>query len=399
MGAAGDPRADPHQGRAVIEAWRGVAAALVMYVHFWAFSAQDWPPLRLAHTGVDLFFVVSGFVFAPYLFGRPLAWRAHAVRRFFRIYPAYLAALAVYAGMKAANGQPLLFMAEHLSFLHVQSKEMAFYYNPPFWSLPAEVEFYLVLPLLAGAARAAHRRWGAPGPQVLVLALLAAAAALRWALGWGSDGQAQNMAFIALHHLPGVLVEFLLGAVAWLVSAPKVRALPGPAPRGGARKLGTTRRFLESTRPLSPWLRCFMAAAGLAGWTALALWFGRVGDAGVDASPARGLVGALAAVCFALMVAASVRTMAPPAGPPSPGLRAGLHTLAQWSGRLSYGVYLFHMAALRLAETWAPGWGLSFAEVRVLAVVLTLAMAAAVYLAWENPWRLLGRRWAARLET
>ena len=142
-----------------------------------------------------------------------------------------------------------------------------------------------------------------------------------------------------------------------------------------------------------------MAAAGLAGWTALALWFGRVGDAGVDASPARGLVGTLAAVCFALMVAASVGTMDPPAGPPSPGLRAGLHTLARWSGRLSYGVYLFHMAALRLAETWAPGWGLSFAEVRVLAVVLTLAMAAAVYLAWENPWRLLGRRWAARLET
>jgi len=234
---------------------------------------------------------------------------------------------------------------------------------------------------------------------VLVLALLAAAAALRWALGWSSDGQAQNMAFIALHHLPGVLVEFLLGAVAWLVSAPKVRALSGTAPRGGARQLGTAGRFLESTRPLSPWLRCFMAAAGLAGWTALALWFGRVGDAGVDASPARGLVGALAAACFALMVAASVRTMAPPAAPPSPGLRAGLHTLAQWSGRLSYGVYLFHMAALRLAETWAPGWGLSFAEVRVLAVILTLAMAAAVYLAWENPWRLLGRRWAARLET
>ncbi len=371
MGASAAERALPHEGNAVIEAWRGVAAALVMYVHFWAFSAQDWPPLRLAHTGVDLFFVVSGFVFAPYLFGRALPWRTHAVRRFFRIYPAYLAALAVYAGMKAANGQPLLFLAEHLSFLHVQSKEMAFYYNPPFWSLPAEVEFYLVLPLLAGVARAAHRRWGAAGPQVLVLALLTAAAALRWALGWSSDGQAQNMAFIALHHLPGVLVEFLLGAVAWLVS---LRTLPS-------------------------WFKFSLAATGLTAWSALALWFGRVGDAGVDASPARGMVGALAALCFALMVAASVRTMAPPAGPPSPGLRAGLHTLAQWSGRLSYGVYLFHMAALRLAETWAPGWGLSFAEVRVLAVVLTLAMAAAVYLAWENPWRLLGRRWAARLET
>ena len=158
------------------------------------------------------------------------------------------------------------------------------------------------------------------------------------------------MAFIALHHLPGVLVEFLLGAVAWLVSAPKVRALPGPAPRGGARKLGTARHFLESTRPLSPWLRCFMAAAGLAGWTALALWFGRVGDAGVDASPARGLVGALAAVCFALMVAASVRTMAPPAGPPSGtpgGWSAGWPPQPRPAGRAAHAGAVVRAAELR----------------------------------------------------
>jgi peptidoglycan/LPS O-acetylase OafA/YrhL len=70
--------------------------------------------------------------------------------------------------------------------------------------------------------------------------------------------------------------------------------------------------------------------------------------------------------------------------------------LALWAGHLSYGVYLFHMAALRAAEAWAPGWGLG--GTRALAVVLTLAIAAAVYLAWENPWRLFGRRWAERLK-
>jgi peptidoglycan/LPS O-acetylase OafA/YrhL len=367
-----------------VEAWRGVAAWMVVYTHFWAFSSIDWAPLRLAHTGVNLFFVVSGFVFAPYLFGRRLNWQAHAVRRLFRLYPAYLLALGVYAGLKAAEDQPLRYLAEHLTFLHVQSKEMAFYYNPPFWSLPAEVEFYLALPLLAGVARLADYWWGVRARDALLLGLLLGAAGLRWALGWASDAQAQNAAFIALHHLPGVLVEFLLGAAAWRVST---RSLP----------------FIA---------RFSMVLVGMAGWAALAVWFAQVGDAGLEAGPARGLIGAMSAVCFALMVAGTVRSAGPgtaatplssvavtaggQTGPWARQVRAGLMALALWAGHLSYGVYLFHMAALRAAEAWAPGWGLG--GTRALAVVLTLAIAAAVYLAWENPWRLFGRRWAERLK-
>jgi len=361
-----------------------VAAWLVVYAHFWAFSGTDWAPLRMAHTGVNLFFVVSGFVFAPYLFGRVLHLQAHAVRRFFRIYPAYLLALSVYMAMKATAGQPLLYVAEHLTFLHVQSKDMAFYYNAPFWSLPAEVEFYLALPLLAGVARLADYWWGVRARDALLLGLMLGAAGLRWVLGWASDTQAQNAAFIALHHLPGVLVEFLLGAAAWRVST---RSLPLIA--------------LSS-----------MVLVGVAGWAALAVWFARVGDAGLEASSLRGLLGATSAVCFALMVAGSVRSarlgtaatplssVAVPAGslsrPWARQVRAGLMALALWAGHLSYGVYLFHMAALRAAEAWAPGWGLG--GTRALAVVLTLTIAAAVYLAWENPWRLFGRRWAERLK-
>ena len=357
----------------VVEAWRGVAAWMVVYTHFWAFSGTDWPALRLAHTGVNLFFVVSGFVFAPYLFGRPLDLRAHAVRRFFRIYPAYVAALTVYAALKAAEGQPLRYLAEHLTFLHVQSKEMAFYYNPPFWSLPAEVEFYLALPLLAGLARQASDLWGPRGPLGLLVGLLLAAAALRWALGLASDSAAQNAAFIALHHLPGVLVEFLLGAMAWRVSMSSLSSL----------------------------MRLGMLGLGLTAWLGLATWYGQVGDAGVEAGPLRGLMGAATAVCFALMVAATAHTaQATRVGAAASGTdaRRAWTGLALWAGRLSYGVYLFHMAALRLAEGWAAGWGWGAGAVKWLAVVMTLAMAAVVYLAWEDPWRRFGRRWAARLK-
>jgi hypothetical protein len=52
----------------------------------------------------------------------------------------------------------------------------------------------------------------------------------------------QNAAFIALHHLPGVLVEFLLGGLAWHMS----------------------------TRSLPKAQRLALAVLGLAGWWALA---------------------------------------------------------------------------------------------------------------------------------
>jgi peptidoglycan/LPS O-acetylase OafA/YrhL len=356
----------------MVEAWRALAAWLVVYTHFWAFSGTDWPALRLAHTGVNLFFVVSGFVFAPYFFGRPLNWKAHAVRRFFRIYPAYLVAVGVYVAIKAHAGQPLLHVAEHLTFLHVQSKEMAFYYNPPFWSLPAEVEFYLALPVLAGWVRLVDYWWGPTGGRVLFLLMLAGAAGLRWSLGWASDGPAENAAFIALHHLPGVLMEFLLGAAAWKVSR----------------------------RALSPKALFLLVVSGLSGWWWLAVWFGQVGDAGVDASPLRGLVGAMAAVCFAALVAGTTCAMSSTqrsqAAAGHVGVN-GLRCLALWAGRLSYGVYLFHMAALHLAQGWAAAWGWGTGGTRWLAVALTLGIAAVVYLAWEDPWRRFGRRWAAKI--
>ena len=135
-----------------VEAWRGAAAWLVVYAHYW--SAAAWSPdfLRFAFTGVDLFFVLSGFVFAPYFFGKPLQARPFWIRRFFRIYPAYVLALLLYMGLRWSEGGALLYVWEHFTFMYLQSREMTFYYNPVFWSLPSEVAFYLVLPLLASAS-------------------------------------------------------------------------------------------------------------------------------------------------------------------------------------------------------------------------------------------------------
>jgi peptidoglycan/LPS O-acetylase OafA/YrhL len=49
----------------VIEAWRGFAAVLVMICHYRIFWVTGPSYFDLTATGVDLFFVLSGYVFAP----------------------------------------------------------------------------------------------------------------------------------------------------------------------------------------------------------------------------------------------------------------------------------------------------------------------------------------------
>lgn len=48
-----------------VEYWRGVAAVLVVWTHWAAALGQHQGLAAFAFTGVDIFFVISGFVFAP----------------------------------------------------------------------------------------------------------------------------------------------------------------------------------------------------------------------------------------------------------------------------------------------------------------------------------------------
>lgn len=350
-----------------VEAWRGAAALMVVFVHLWDLSGSYGLLFRFGFTGVDLFFVLSGFVFAPYFFGKPLSVRAFAIRRFFRIYPAFVLSLAVYMTLKWQAGHDLLFLTEHLTFTYLQSKAMAGYYNLPYWSLPSEVEFYILLPLLSWMA--GTRRWG-------LALLLALALAMRLWVGFMSDRGTENLFFILNHHLPGLLLEFLLGVLAWWLCR---------RPRAWA------------------WRRVWMAA-GLLGWLILSLLFGLLGDSGVDATWLRGQMSWMAALCFALLVAGSL-VRAPDSAIPVVQVDRRHPTgpvvgswLAQWGGRLSYGVYLFHMAAWQMLMPWREAlqgwpWGHQWA-----ALAMTFGMAWLCLRFCEDPLRRWGRRLAMQWE-
>lgn len=341
-----------------VEAWRGVAALLVVWAH-WA------EPLGLqggfgwfAFTGVDVFFVLSGFVFAPHWFGeKKMPLGAYALRRLLRIYPAYLAALTVYAGLAWHGEKPLLYLPEHLLMAHLQSREMAFYYNPAFWSLPSELSFYALLPLAAWLVGQQRALWW---PVFFGIAVL-----MRLLLLAPADGVGQNWAYLALHHLPGLLIEFLLGVWAW------------------QRLQGASRSFDWR------WVACGLLICSCASWL-----YGWIQGLPGRSSWFNGQLGLWMAVGFACVLTGSAHWR------PASGwlTHAGL-----WSGRLSYGTYLLHSAWLppmlavrtQLVANWALPSDSMLATSAALAVggMGMLASALALHRWIEEPARRWGRNW------
>lgn len=111
--------------------------------------------------GVDLFFVLSGFLIASQLLKYPLNktnLRNFMCKRYFRIAPAYyisvLAALISLHIYPAIGVEPLadifatwwLPLLSHIVFLHDYIGRFP-WIDGIFWSIPIEIKFYMILPL------------------------------------------------------------------------------------------------------------------------------------------------------------------------------------------------------------------------------------------------------------
>lgn len=348
-----------------VEGLRGLAAFMVMWWHFRHWVIETRAPDAFGYTGVDLFFVLSGFVFAPYVFGKPLAIWPYVVRRVLRIYPLYLVSLLLYMFLRQSQGaDPWRYVWQHVLMLHTSvSRDVAAYYNGAYWSLPVEVEFYALVPLLAWLV--ARGRWWFG-------VVLASALALHLALSlWAVPGQAPMPLVLANVHLPGLLAEFLLGCLAW-------RA---------ARVPGVLR-----------WAHWILGLAAVLWLTAAMVWVA-VGDVGVMAHPLlRGNMGYWAAVAYGLvMCVVGARMMQASSGtttiritgkvPLRTRLLVGLSLLG---GQLSYGVYLLHNAGQEVSVMWWPGLS---GWTRVGAAAgLTVAAAWLLHQVVEAPARAWGRK-------
>jgi len=167
-------RRRPREGRQSdlipeIESLRGIAITLVFLLHvdtaitlgFHPASATNLlvSPLRAfsmgRHTGVSLFFVISGFLLGrPFVReaagGRRVRRRVYFMRRALRILPLYFAAVIVASVLCAHRFADLLRGVPYLVFLNsVAGLTVPLPpYSDVWWSLATEVQFYVLLPML-----------------------------------------------------------------------------------------------------------------------------------------------------------------------------------------------------------------------------------------------------------
>src|SRR2546428_3012590 len=153
-----------------MEGLRGLAVLLVFFVHFHALFGPYTPTgiwLRtseflgtVGNSGVDLFFVMSGFLIYGALIRREVGYFKFTSRRFARIYPAFLAVFIVYLGLSAVF--PLqskihggVFLAGRNLLGNLLLLPGIVYIRPCIsvaWSLRYEFFFYLTLPIVISVA-------------------------------------------------------------------------------------------------------------------------------------------------------------------------------------------------------------------------------------------------------
>jgi peptidoglycan/LPS O-acetylase OafA/YrhL len=132
-----------------LDGLRAIAATMVVTFHF---GGPTWRHIS-GLTGVQIFFVLSGFLITTLLLREEsrygsISFRGFYLRRAFRILPAYLVVLAVIYGLNYLRGQGAAIretLPYYLTFLNEFTESPLFIYS---WTIGLEQKFYLVWPLL-----------------------------------------------------------------------------------------------------------------------------------------------------------------------------------------------------------------------------------------------------------
>lgn len=345
-----------------LDGLRGVAILLVLFFHYPKPFAWLVPLSSIGWVGVDLFFVLSGYLITGILYAtREQAnyYRIFYIRRSLRIFPLYYGFLTVLLLLLPLFIRPYWLGLEELNgklpfFLYYINYDMFFHEWPPlvvaaFWSLAIEEHFYLFWPLFIRLTPS-NKLLGRCG-LIICLVLF-------------------GRLLIPLLHINWVASYFLTTS------------------RMDSLVIGSMTAIAVRQRPdwLKHWSfgRTTLALAGLL--AALGIW--RRGLA-FDDWPMRTFGYTLLAMFFAGLMRQAGTTR----GRLS---RALDNPVLVWFGKYSYGLYVFHMLVLVVCERWLGpsvfpklGWGAN-APLPLLLTSLTIL----VVCAWLS-WNLYERRFLA----
>jgi len=366
------PRSTPHAGH--IHGLDGLRAIAIIAVLVYHLRPTALPGGFL---GVDVFFVVSGFLITTLLLreigkrGRinlPQFW----LRRARRLLPALVSVVLISVSVSWLVGGDLLVdigrqalgaLTFSNNWLEIAADSSYFARTSPllfvnFWSLAIEEQFYLLWPVLLVVLLAVTRT----ANQRMRLALaVAGGSALLMAVLYRPGEDATRVYYGTDTHLFGLMIGVAL-AFTWA------------APRSWLHSAGWQRWRVPAG---------LVALAGL-GWLMTVL-------SSQTTVTFRG--GILAAsILTAVLLAALL-------GPATPLRRLMQLRPLEWVGQRSYGIYLWHWPVILILTEALPATtydsGLRWTT-RLLALLVTLAVAAASYRWLEQPIRRLGFGAAAR---
>lgn len=311
--------------------------------------------------GVDLFFVLSGYLITSHLIRGYTSTGSIDVRGYFagralRIVPAYFATIAlIVAGVfplyHIAGDQLGLRIAYHMAFLQ---DYLPSNFNIAFWSLGVEEKFYLAAPILVWVCLSQRRLWQ---KMTVVLALATLSIMLRAVVFARMPGTINYDMFFAFLRSPFHLcLESLAAGVA-------VALFHADRNQPSDRKLGAG----------------LMAGA----FIALLLWLpsedfmSSIGWRDVVIQPIH-LAG-----LFAFFVNGAI-LMAKVALPFEPFVRA--------AARLSYTLYLVHIPLIPLSLSIAGGGNGSLGRFWIAYILLSICAALVLHYFVEKPFLLLKAR-------
>jgi len=185
-----DPRFTNRERQPGLDLLRAIAVIVVVIYHAALFGFKLPGRVdRFGWIGVDLFFVLSGYLIggqllAPLARGRPINLRRFFARRALRILPAYLVVLAIYFSLPSWREYPE--MSPWWKFI-ISVQNIGLHGGTAFshaWSLAVEDQFYLLLPLVLLLAN----RWPRAG-VIIPCGIVLSGILLRAFLAWQNPGE------------------------------------------------------------------------------------------------------------------------------------------------------------------------------------------------------------------
>jgi peptidoglycan/LPS O-acetylase OafA/YrhL len=365
-GQTGQPAVFP-----LIDGIRGFAALTVLVYHLighWDWAAfPSTGPLAWFRSGwmaVDLFFVISGFVIGLSAFNgidtHGAGFRAGFLRsRLARIVPLHYLTLVAYVLLVEpslrAQGDFWTNLGTHLLFIHNLFSPYHGSINGPNWSLGTEMQFYLLIAFAAPWLRQAQ-------PWRIALLLVAIAWAWRWGAWALTIPGSLDQAYYAQTQLPGMLDAFAIG----LLLARFVRSASGATFLDRVRADARIRYALTVLTALC-WWALFTVYMDHHFWneSAMAVFFRT----------------ALACCSGATLLLACAWPMPK---------RSALVGVPLYLGKVSYGIYLWHLPVLFFLGQHTR---LEPLTALAIAVPATIGLAALTWHLFEEP---VLRRWGKR---